>query len=135
MQFSEAELTAAVTGVAKAAFAAGSKDLRKGKVDLEQAWHELGGHGRYQLLEPIGSQVLPVLVALPDVPRVHGERPSYSTAQIRDVVEEQTGEEGGRIRRKAVVLSKVALVQTALANVPVWKDPEEFVVPDSLEGA
>ena len=134
MQFSEAELTAAVTGVAKAAFAAGSKDLRKGKVDLEQAWHDLGGHGRYQLLEPIGSQVLPILIALPDVPRVHGERPSYSNSEIKDVVEEQTGDEGGRIRRKAIVLSRIALVQTALAHVPVWKDPAELVVPDSLEG-
>lgn len=137
MRLSEAELTAAITGAAKAAFAAGSKDIRKGKVDLEQAWHDLGGYGRYQLLEPIGSQILPVLTALPEVPRVHGERPAYSSAQIKEAVEAHTGDEGGRIRRKAVVLAKTALVTSALANVPPWRDPEDtsdFVVPDSLEG-
>ncbi|RNL60406.1 hypothetical protein EFK50_18895 [Nocardioides marmoriginsengisoli] len=132
MQFSEAELTAALTGVAKAAFAAQSKEIRKGKVDLEQAWLDLGGYGRYQLLEPLGSQVLPILIALPDVTRVVGERPAYSTAEIRAAVEETTGEEGGRLRRKALVLARVALTQTALANVPPWSDPDTFVVPDSL---
>ena len=83
MRFSEAELTVAVTSVAKATLAAQSKDIRKGKVDLEDAWRELGGYGRYQLLEGIGAQILPVLVALPDVPRVEGERPRFSSAQLR----------------------------------------------------
>lgn len=132
MRFSEAELTVALTGVAKATLAARSKDIRKGRVDLEQAWQDLGGYGRYQLLEPIGAQVLPVLVALPDLPRVVGERPSFTAAQIRDVVEEITGDEGGKLRRKALVLARIALVQTALAQIPPWTDPEEFVVPDSL---
>lgn len=132
MRFSEAELTAAVQGVAKAAFAASSKDIRKGKVDLEQAWHDLGGYGRYQLLEPLGSQILPILAALPDVERVVGERPTFSTAQIKELVEEQTGEEGGRIRRKALVLGKIALVQAALEAIPPYSDPDTFVVPDSL---
>lgn len=131
MRFTEAELTAAMTGVAKAAFAAQSKEIRKGRVDLDQAWHDLGGYGRYQLLEPIGSQILPILVALPDVDRVVGERPAFSTAQIREAVEANTEEEGGRMRRKAIVLARVALVQTALAHVPPYSDPDTFVVPDS----
>lgn len=133
MRFSEAELTAAVQGVAKAAFAASSKDIRKGKVDLDQAWHDLGGFGRYQLLEPLGSQILPILAALPDVERVVGERPTFSTAQIKEIVEEHTGEEGGRIRRKALVMGKIALVQAALEAIPPYSDPDTFVVPDSLE--
>ncbi|MFL6155284.1 MAG: hypothetical protein ACJ72D_04290 [Marmoricola sp.] len=132
MNFTEAELTAAITGVAKAAFAAQTKEIRKGTVDLEQAWSDLGGYGRYQLLEPIGSQVLPVLLALPDVPRVVGERPSFSNAQIRDAVDQTSGEEGGRLRRKAVVLARAALVQSALAALPPYVDPDTFVVPDSL---
>lgn len=124
MQFTEAELTMALTGVAQATMAAQSKEIRKGKVDVEDAWRELGGYGRYQLLDSLGTQILPVLAALPDVPRVHGERPSYSAAQIRAVVEEQVDDDGGRIRRKALVLARTALVQTALAQLPVWVDPE-----------
>lgn len=140
MRFTEAELTAAVQGVAKAAFAASSKEIRKGRVDLEQAWIELGGFGRYQLLEPLGSQILPILAALPDVERVAGERPRFSKADIAEAVEANTDDEGGRIRRKALVMTKVALVQAALDSIPPYVDPdaivdpEEFVVPDSLEG-
>lgn len=132
MRFSEAELTAAVNGVAKAAFAAQSPDIRKGRVDLDQAWADLGGFGRYQLLEPLGSQVLPILTALPDVPRVVGERPSFSAQQIRAAVEPHVPDEGGRIRRKAAVLAMTALVQAALASIPPYSDPDTFVVPDSL---
>lgn len=132
MRFSEAELTAAVNGVAKAAFAAGSKEIRKGKVDLDQAWHDLGGFGRYQLLEPLGSQILPILTSLPDLPRVVGERPKFSSAQLREAVEAHTDEDGGRIRRKALVMTKVALVQAALESIPPYSDPDTFIVPDSL---
>lgn len=132
MRFTEAELTAAMTGVAKAALAAQSKDIRKGRVDLEQAWQDLGGYGRYQLLESLGSQILPVLTALPDQPRVVGARPTYSPAEIRELVEERTGDDegGGRLRRKALVLTRVALVQTVLAQIPPWTDPEALDVPD-----
>ncbi len=137
MRFTEAELTAAMTGVAKAALAAQSKDIRKGRADVEQAWHDLGGYGRYQLLEPLGSQVLPILTALPDRPRIVGERPTFTSAEIRAAVEADTGGGGGRLRRKAVVLTRVALVQTALAHVPPWTDPDasdpaSLDVPDSL---
>lgn len=132
MRFSEAELTAAVNGVAKAAFAASSKEIRKGKVDLEQAWQDLGGYGRYQLLEPLGSQILPILAALPDVPRVVGERPTFSRSELSEAVEAHTPEEGGRIRRKAVVMTKVALVQAALEAIPPYADPETLIIPDSL---
>ena len=125
-------MTAAITGVAKAALTAQSKDIRKGRLDVEQAWTDLGGLGRYQLMEGLGEQVLPILVALPDVPRTVGERPSYSAGQIRELVEETTGDEGGKLRRKAVVIARVALVQAALAAIPPWTDPDDFVVPDSL---
>ncbi|HET6153461.1 MAG TPA: hypothetical protein VFE15_10915 [Marmoricola sp.] len=131
MRLTEAELTAAITGAAKAAFAT-SKEIRKGKLDVEQAWTDLGGFGRYQLLEPIGSQILPIMVALPDAARVVGQRPQFSAAEVREAVEANTGDEGGRIRRKAVVLARTALVQTALAHIPPYADPDTFVVPDSL---
>ncbi|MET3961749.1 hypothetical protein ABIE44_001683 [Marmoricola sp. OAE513] len=132
MNFSEAELTAAITGTAKAALASKSKDIRKGRVDVEQAWADLGGFGRYQLIEPIGSEILPFLLALPDIERVVGERPGYTGAQIRETVEALTDDEGGKLRRKALVLARVALVTTALAHVPPWPDPDKLNVPDSL---
>ena len=125
MQFTEAELTVALTAAAKATLAAQSRDIRKGKVDVEDAWRNLGGYGRYQLLESLGDQLLPVLASLPEVPRVHGERPSYAAAQVRAAVAEHTGESGGRLRRQAVVLARTALVQTALAALPPWVDPEQ----------
>ncbi|MBO9521911.1 MAG: hypothetical protein J7518_10285 [Nocardioidaceae bacterium] len=124
MQLSESELTIALTGVAKATLAAQNKDIRKGKVDVEDVWRDLGGYGRYQVLDSLGGQVLPVLASLPDVPRVHGERPSYGMSQIKAAVEEHVGDEGGRLRRKATVLARVALVQAALAQLPPYVDPD-----------
>lgn len=124
MQFTETELTAALTAAAKATLTAQSREIRKGKVDVEDAWRDLGGYGRYQLLESLGDQLLPVLASLPDVPRVHGERPSYSVGQVRAAVAEHAGDAGGRMRRQAVVLARTALVQAALASLPPWVDPE-----------
>lgn len=132
MRFTEPELTAALTGAAKASLAAGSKDIRKGRLDVDQAWHDLGGYGRYQVLDALGAQLLPVLVSLPDRERVIGERPTYSLKEISAAVEEHTAEEGGRIRRKAAVLARAALVQAALAAIPPYRDPDVFEVPDSL---
>lgn len=125
MQFTEAELTVALTAAAKAALATQSREIRKGKVDVEEVWRDLGGYGRYQLLESLGDQLLPVLASLPDVVRVHGVRPAYTTAQVRAAVAEHAGEAGGRLRRQAVVLARTALVQTALAALPPWVDPEQ----------
>lgn len=124
MEFTEAELTIALSAAAKTALAAQSKDIRKGRVDVEDAWRELGGYGRYQLLDSLGAQVLPVLASLPDVPRVHGQRPSYGVAQVRAAVEEHVEPELGRMRRMAVVAARVALVQSALAELPPWVDPD-----------
>jgi hypothetical protein len=123
VQFTEAELTVALTAAAKATMAAQSRDVRKRRIDVEDAWRDLGGYGRYQLLESLGDQLLPVLASLPDVPRVHGERPSYSAAQVRVAVAEHAGDAGGRLRRQALVLARTALVQTALAALPPWVDP------------
>jgi hypothetical protein len=124
VDFTEAELTTALTAVAKATLRAGSKEIRRGRVDVEDAWRDLGGYGRYQLLDSLGTQVLPVLASLPDVPRVHGQRPSYSTAAVRAAVEAHVDPAGGRMRRLAVVAARTALVQSALAQLPPWVDPE-----------
>jgi hypothetical protein len=123
VKFTETELTVALEAAAKVALTAQSRDIRKGRVDVEDVWRELGGYGRYQLLDSLSGQVLPVLTALPDQARVHGERPSYSAAQVRTAVAEHLDEAGGRLRRQAVVLARTTLVQAALAAVPPWHDP------------
>lgn len=133
MRFTEPELTAALTGTAKQVLVAGSKEHRKAGPDA--AWAGLTGHERYQLLSSLGDQILPVLIALPDIEVAVGARPTYSDAQIRAVVEESVAAADGfgdRVRRKAQVLVQVTLIKTALAQVPPRQDPDNPVVPDSL---
>lgn len=130
MHFSEAELTAALTGYAKATLTAQNKDIRKGKVDVEQVWQDLGGYGRYQLLDGYSALVLPVLAALPEVSRVHGEPPRFSTSQISAAVEQCVQVDGGRIKRKAMVLAQAALFGMALAALPPYFDPEQLAQPE-----
>lgn len=130
MQFTEAEMTIVLEAAAKATLVMQSRDIRKGRVDVEDAWRELGGLGRYQVLSSLSEQVLPVLEALPQVTRVHGERPSFSTAEVRAAVEAHVEDAGGRLRRKAVVLARTSLVQTGLAALPPWVDPEQQATPE-----
>jgi hypothetical protein len=125
MQFTEAELTAVMTSVAKATLTAQSKDIRKGRLDIDQVWTDLGGYGRYQLLEGLSGQVLPALAALPEVPRVHGERRRFKGSAIRAAVEATLGGEAGTgLRRKTFVVGLATLIAPALADLPVWHDPE-----------
>jgi hypothetical protein len=132
MRFTERELTAAVHGAAKAVLAAQQRDIRRGRVDVEAVWTSMDRYQRFQLLNLVGDQVLSALVALPDVDVVPGTRPAFSDAQIVDAVEQTLGEEGGRLRRKAVVATRAALVRTALEHVPPRADPDALTVPDYL---
>jgi hypothetical protein len=132
MRFTEHELTAAVTGAAKAVLAAQRKDVRKGKQDIDVVWDEMDRYQRFQLLDAVGTQVLPVLVALPDVEVESGTRPTFTDEQVTAAVEGLVGEELGRVKRKVLVKARVALVQTALAHVPPRSDPDALIVPDHL---
>lgn len=132
MRFTEHELTSALTGAAKALLAAQNKDVRKGRADIDTVWNGLSRLQRFQLLDSLGDQVLPVLVGLPDVEVAPGTRPTYTDQQIQATVEEKLGEEGGRLRRKVVVAARVALVRTALEALPPRQDPDALVVPDHL---
>ena len=123
MRFTEHELTAALTGAAKSVHA-NSKDVRKRRLDPDAAWDALSRYERFQLLDALGNQILPVLVALPDVDVEPGTRPSYPVEQVRRVVEEQVGDDVGRVRRAVVVRARTVLVQTALAHVPPRLDPD-----------
>lgn len=131
MRFTEHELTAALHGAAKSVLAAQDKSVRKGQRTVDDAWSQLGKYQRFQLLDGLGSQLLPVLVALPDVEVAAGERPTFTDDQIRVAVEERLGDEKG-LRRKAVLAAQVALVKVALGHVPPRQDPDALIVPDHL---
>ena len=116
MRFTEHELTAAVTGATKSVMA--GKRPRKRGVDVDTAWDAMDRYERFKLLDAVGSQVLPVLVALPDVDVAPGTRPSYSTQQVQDVVSTLVGDDLGKLQRLVTVKARTALVQTALAHIP-----------------
>ena len=128
MRFTEHELTVAVTSAAKVV--AGGKVRRKARDD---AWESMSKIERYHLLEAVGSQVLPVLLALPDIEVAAGTRPTFTDEQIAAAVRETLGESGvGRLRQKVAVAARLTLVRTALAQLPVRQDPDALIVPDSL---
>ena len=129
MRFTEHELTVAVTAAAKTV--AGGKVGRRGKGDA--AWESMSKLERYHLLEAVGSQVLPVLLALPDVDVPAGTRPTFTDEQVTAAVEQTLGETSlGRIRHKVAVAARLTLVRTALAQLPVRQDPDALIVPDTL---
>jgi hypothetical protein len=124
MRFSEHELTAALTGAAKSVVTAQRKDVRKGTVDVDTAWEAMTRFERFQLLDGLGDQILPVLVALPDVDVAPGTRPSYSEQQVAETVAALVGDGAGRLRRAVLVKARTALVQVALGHVPPRIDPD-----------
>jgi hypothetical protein len=123
MRFTEYELTAALTGAAKSVVAA-RKEFRKSGVDVDTAWDSMDRYERFQLLDGLGSQILPVLTALPDVEVPPGTRPSYTDRQVSETVAGLVEDDLGRLRRAVVVKARTALVQTALASVPPRMDPD-----------
>lgn len=130
MRFTEHELTVAVTSAAKVV--AGGKIGRR-RAKNEDAWESMSKLERYHLLEAVGSQVLPVLLALPDIEVEAGTRPTFTDEQIVAAVEQTMGETGvGRIRAKVAVAARLTLVRTALAQLPVRQDPDALTVPDHL---
>ena len=130
MRFSEYELTAAMTGAAKSVVTAQRKDVRKGTVDVDTVWNGMGRFERYQLLDSLGDQILPVLVALPDVEVAPGTRPTYTDRQVSEVVAGLLPDDVGRVRRAVLVKARTALVQTALAHVPARLDPDALADPE-----
>ena len=129
MRFTEHELTVAVTAAAK--IVAGGTVGRRGKG--EEKWEAMSKIERYHLLEAVGGQVLPVLLALPDVEVEAGTRPTFTDAQIAAAVEQTMDETGiGRMRKKVALAARLTLVRTALAQLPVRQDPDGLTVPDHL---
>jgi hypothetical protein len=130
MRFTEHELTTALTGTAKQLLAAQRKDVRKGWTDIDAVWDEMARYERFKILDALGNQLLPVLVALPDVEVAPGTRPTFTDQQIMAAVEQCLGEGGGRLRRKVAVTSRLAVVRMALQQVPPRGGPDTGVAPD-----
>ena len=128
MRFTEHELTIAVTAAARTV--AGAKGRRRG--DADAVWESMSKLDRYHHLDAVGSQVLPVLLALPDVEVAAGTRPTFTDAQVVEAVETTLGDGGGRLRRKVAVAAQAALVKVALTQLPPRQDPDALVVPDDL---
>lgn len=131
VRFTENEMTQAMAGAAKSVLAV-RKDVRKQKLDVDEVWEQMTRYERFQVLDALGDQVLPVLVALPDVEVEPGTRPTFTDEQVRETVEAGVGDEVGRLQRTVLVRTRVALVKAALAAVPPRQDPDALIVPDHL---
>ncbi|QIK75812.1 hypothetical protein [Nocardioides piscis] len=127
MRFTEHELTRAVEAAARTVARA---KARKRAGGADAAWEALTRIERYYLLDGVGSQVLPVLIALPDVEVAPGTRPTFTDAQIVAAVESTLADGGGRLRRKVTVAARVALVRAALAELPPRMDPDALTTSD-----
>ncbi len=132
MRFTEHELTVALTETAKQLLAVKSKDVRKGRADIDQVWDSLDRYQRFRMLDGIGTKILPAMVALPDVVVEPGTRPTYTDEEIVAAVEDRLGDDGGRLRRRAEVAARVALLRVALEHLPPRRDPDALIVPDHL---
>ena len=130
MRFTEHELTAALTGAAKTVVGARRKDVRRGRADIDAVWNEMDRYQRFQVLDQLGTQILPVLVALPDVDVTPGTRPQFTDQQVREAVEAQLGDRPGKVRRAVIVKARTMLVQSALGHLPPRSDPDALTVPD-----
>jgi hypothetical protein len=132
VRFTEHELTAALTGAAKTVLAAQNKDVRKGRADIDTVWDGLDRYQRFQLLDGLGGEILPALVALPDVEVAPGTRATYTERQVTETVESLLDSDTGRLKRLVLVKTRTALVQSALAHLPLRSDPDTLEVPDHL---
>lgn len=126
MRFTEHELTVALTGAAKLMVASNRKLRRKG-VDVDTVWDEMDRYQRFKILDGLGEQVLPALVALPDVPVAPGTRASYTDQEVAEVVSGLVDDGIPRIRRAVVVKARTVLVQAALAALPPRLDPDALL--------
>lgn len=126
MRFTEHELTVALAGAAKLMVASNRKLRRKG-VDVNTVWDEMDRYQRFKILDGLGEQILPALVALPDVPVEPGTRPSYTDQEVAEVVSGLVDDGVPRIRRAVVVKARTVLVQAALAALPPRLDPDALL--------
>ena len=97
MRFTKHELAAALTGAAKTVLAAQRRDVRRGKADIDTVSDQMSQYQRFQVLDGLGGQVLPVLVALPDVDVAPGSRPTFTDRQVTETVDSLVEHRLGRV--------------------------------------
>ena len=98
---------------------------------MDEAWDALTKYQRFQLLDGLGDQLLPALVALPDVEVAPGTRPTFTDAQVRASVDERLEGVKG-LKRRVLLEARVALLRVALDAIPPRADPDALIVPDHL---
>ena len=119
MRFTEHELTAALTGAAKTVVASQRRDVRRGKRGIDEVWDEMDRLQRFKVLDALGTQLLPVLVALPDVEVATGTRPTFTDAQVAARLALSPHTVHGHLRSvygKLGVASRTAATRVALAH-------------------
>ncbi len=126
MRFSEHELTSALHGAAKSVLGARRRVTKRGQ-SIDEVWEQMDRLQRFKILDALGSQILPVLVALPDVEVAPGARPTYDDAVVAEAVSARLEESGGRLKRAVLLKGRVALVQIALASIPPRLDPDALL--------
>lgn len=135
MRFTEHEMTVGLAGAAKFMLAMQNRDVRRGKVDVDDLWNSLEKFARFQILDGLSEQVLPIMVALPDVEVEPGHKVTFTDAQIKATVEEQAGQVVGVLKRAATIKARTELIKAALAALPARQDPDGLLtVPDDLSG-
>lgn len=135
MRFTENELTQAMTGAGKTVVAARRdvrRDVRRGRRDADEVWSAMSRHERFTVLNALGDKILPVLVALPEIDVATDTRPTFTVTEVTETVEGVVAADLGAARRAVEVRARVALVQQALAHLPVRRDPDVLEVPDHL---
>ena len=94
-------------------------------------WEALSRYQRFQLLDGLGDQVLPVLVGLPDIEVAPGTRPEFTDEQVRTAVEERLGDDLRGIKRRVLLEARVVVVKAALATIPPRADPDALSADES----
>ena len=135
MRFTERELTVALEGAAKSMLAVQDKTVRKKQRTADEAWEALTKYQRFQLLDGLGDQLLPV-AGLAAGRRGSGRHP----ADVHRRPDRRGGRGAARrrgpsvkgLKRKVLVQARIALVKIALEAVPPRQDPDALIVPDHL---
>jgi hypothetical protein len=115
VKFTEREMTVGIDRVAQQLHAATLAPWRRAK---ETAWQLLPPFEKYQRRAAVGEAVIPALIALPERPTV-GATPGFS----REEYAEAAGSK-----------AKARLTRLVVEAMPIRRDPDALMVPDTLEG-
>jgi hypothetical protein len=130
-------MTTALQGAVRAS-------LAEDPAEALAAWEAMERFARFQVLTLIGDQVLPVLVALPEVVVEPGTRATYADEEVGAAAAPLLADEFDRAQGDGTWLAlpdqdradyldhRVGLVQEVLSQMPLRQDPDALVVPDHL---